>query len=185
MQEYNRVENLIEDLYQIIEEYRGGGLFGGKYFDKEDAIDILEEIRNNLPREINDAKKIIKNANKIKEDAEKEAMKIIRMAEEQAQIIVSEHNILKLAEEQAQIAKKEASEFYIATKTAAVDYADASMAKGEKSLQITLEEISNIFKEIEHKISNEIDNIYGDRNSIKDMQQNFVSELDEIFRNIR
>ena len=185
MQEYNRVENLLEDLYQIIEEYRGGGLFGGKSFDKDDAIDILEEIRNNLPREINDAKKIIKNSNKIKEDAEKEAIKIIQMAEEQAQMIVSEHNIVKLAEAQAQITRKEASEFYIATKTAAVDYADASMLKGEKALKISLEELSNIFKDIENRISDEIDNIYTDRNAIKDMQNNFASELEHFFRTTR
>lgn len=185
MQEYNRVENLLEDLYQIIEEYKGGGLFSGKSFDKDDAIDILEEIRNNLPKEINDAKKIIKNANKIKIDAEKDAIKIIKMAEEQAQMIVSEHNIIKLAETQAQMIKKEASEFYIATKTAAVDYADASMLKGEKSLKISLEELSNIFKEIENKISDEIDNIYNDRNAIKDMQNNFNSELEHFFRGSR
>lgn len=182
MQDYTRVDDLLEDLYQIIEAHKGGGFFGGKSFDKDEAIAILEDIRNNLPRELKDANKILKNATKIIEDAEYEAKRIIKSAEEKAEFLASEHNIIRIAEEKAQIAKKEASEFYIGTKTAAVNYADSSMSDAERSLQQSLEEISLIFKAMEERLNSEIDAIYKDRQQMKDMEGDFISEIEQIFR---
>ncbi|MDE6181617.1 MAG: hypothetical protein K2F59_00240 [Eubacteriales bacterium] len=182
MQEYTRVDDLIEDLYEVIEEHKGGGFFGGKSFDKKEAIEILEDIRNNLPRELKDANKVLKNANKIIEDAEYEAKRIIKMAEEKAEFLASEHNIIRIAEEKAQIARKEASEFYIGTKTAAINYADASMSHAEKALQNSLEEIAKIFKYMEERLSLEIDAIYEDRQQMKEMEGDFISEIEQIFK---
>lgn len=181
MQDYVRVDELIEDLYQIIEEYKEGGFFS-KNFDKERALTYLDEIRNNLPRELKDANKILKNASKIIEDANYEAKRIIKDAEERAELLSSEHNIIRIAEEKAQIARKEASEFYIATKTAAVKYADLSMAEAEKSLQQTLEEVSSIFKLIEERLNSEIDAIYNDRQQVKGLEEDFPKEVNSIYQ---
>ena len=182
MQDYTRVDDLIEDLYQLIEEHKGGGFFGGKSFDKDEAISILDNIRNNLPRELKEANKILKNASKIIEAAEYDAKKIIKTAEEKAEFIASEHNIIRIAEEKAQIAKKEASEFYIGTKRAAINYADASMSDAEQSLQQSLEEISAIFKGMEERLTAEIDAIYKDRQQIKEIEGDFIDEIDQIFK---
>lgn len=183
MEDYGRIDDLIEHLYQMIEEHRAGVFFSGKSFDKEEALAILEEIRNNLPREIKDANKILKNADKIMEDAHYEGKRIIKAAEEKAEFLSSEHNIMKIAEERAQIAKKEVSEFYIATKTAAVNYADESMLDAEETLQKSLQQINKIFKTVEERLTYEIDAIRSDRKQIQDMQGNFTYEIEQIFRN--
>ena len=97
MQEYAKVDDLIDELFTLISESKSGSLFGGRGIDKDEAFNILEDIRYNLPRELKEAKKIIDNADKILQDANLEANKIIKMAEEEAQAMVSEHNITKLA----------------------------------------------------------------------------------------
>lgn len=183
MQDYNRVADLLEDLYQIIEDYRSGVTLGGKPLDKDMAIDILEDIRNNLPRELKDANNILKNGQKIIKDAQDEAQRIIKAAEEKADFISSEHEIIKIAEQKAQIAKKEAAEYYLSMKTAAINYANASMLAGEEALQASLKSISAIFKGVEESLSREIDAIYTDRQAIREYEDKFAAEIDDILRN--
>ena len=76
MQEYKKVDDLIDELFAMIDESKTGGIFGGKGLDKEEAFTILDEIRYNLPRELKEAKKILDNADKILQDANLEANKI-------------------------------------------------------------------------------------------------------------
>lgn len=181
MQGYTRIEELLENLYQIIESSKSSNFFS-KNLKKEEALAILDEIANNLPRELAEANKILKNASKIIDDAEYEGKRIIKEAQERAELLASEHNIIRIAEEKAQIAKKEASEFYIGTKSAAVKYADTSMAEAEKSLQKSLEEISSIFKMMEERLNLEIDAIYKDRQQVKELEQEFPIEVEQIYK---
>lgn len=183
MQDYNRVADLLEDLYQIIENYKAGMTIGGKPLDKEGAIDILEDIRNNLPRELKEASNILKNGQKIIKDAHDEAQRIIKAAEEKADFISSEHEIIKIAEQKAQIAKKEAAEYYLSMKSASINYANSSMLACEEALQASLKSISAIFKSLEESFSKEIDAIYADRQAIREYEDKFAVEIEEILRN--
>ncbi len=167
MQEYTKVDDLIDELYNIINESKSGSIFGGKGLDKEEAFQILEDIRYNLPRELKEAKKIIDNADKILQDAELEANKIIKMAEEEAQVIVSEHNITRIAKAREEEKRKEMKEYVTEMRDGAINYADRCLLDVEKILQQSLDEIVYITKNMEEKLAQELNRVYKNRQEIK------------------
>lgn len=167
MQEYKKVDDLIDELFAMIDESKTGGIFGGKGLDKEEAFTILDEIRYNLPRELKEAKKILDNADKILQDANLEANKIIKMAEEEAQTLVSEHNITRLAQMMEENKRKEMKEYVTEMRDGAINYADSCLLDVEKILQQSLAQINHITKNIEDSLSQELDRIYKNRQEIK------------------
>lgn len=167
MQEYRKVDDLIDELFTMIDESKSGSLFGGKGLDKEEAFNILDDIRYNLPRELKEAKKILDNADKILQDAHLEANKIIKMAEEEAQTLVSEHNITRLAQMMEENKRKEMKEYVTEMRDGAINYADSCLLDVEKILQQSLMQINHITKNIEDSLSQELDRIYKNRQEIK------------------
>lgn len=167
MQEYRKVDDLIDELFTMIDESKSGSIFGGKGLDKEEAFNILDDIRYNLPRELKEAKKILDNADKILQDANLEANKIIKMAEEEAQTLVSEHNITRLAQMMEENKRKEMKEYVTEMRDGAINYADSCLLDVEKILQQSLMQINHITKNIEDSLSQELDRIYKNRQEIK------------------
>lgn len=168
MHEYERVDDLLDDLFQLISQSKSGILFcGGKNLDKDEAFNILEDIRYNLPRELKEARKIIDNADKILQDANIEANKIMKIAEEQAEMMVSEHNIMKMAKEREEIKRREMKEFVMEMREGAINYADKCLLDVERVLHNSLNEINYIVKHMEERLSQEIDRIYKNRQEIK------------------
>ncbi len=167
MQEYTKVDDLLDELFVLINASKSGSIFGGKGIDKDEAFNILEDIRYNLPRELKEAKKIIDNADKILQDAELEASRIIKMAEEEAQNMVSEHNITKLAKIMEEDKRKEMKEYVIEMRDGAINYADRCLLGVEKVLQESLNEINYIAKNIEERLSNELEKVYENRQEMK------------------
>ena len=167
MQEYTKVDDLIDELFTLINESKSGSLFGGKGIDKDEAFNILEDIRYNLPRELKEAKKIIDNADKIIQDANLEANKIIKMAEEEAENMVSEHNITKMAKIMEENKRKEMKEYVTEMRDGTISYADSCLLDVEKILQASLNEINYITKNMEERLSQELERIYKNRQEIK------------------
>lgn len=167
MQEYTKVDDLIDELFAIIESSKSISIFGGKGIDKDEAFQILDEIRYNLPRELKEAKKIIDNAEKILNDANIEANKIIKMAEEEAKLLVSEHNITKMAKIMEENKRKEMKEYVTEMRDGAINYADSCLLDVEKILQHSLNEINYISKNLEEHLSKEIERVYKNRQEIK------------------
>ncbi len=167
MQEYTKVDDLIDELFTLISESKSGSLFGGKGIDKDEAFNILEDIRYNLPRELKEAKKIIDNADKILQDANIEANKIIKMAEEEAEAMVSDHNITKLAKMMEEEKRKEMKEYVNEMRDGAINYADSCLLDVENILQDSLNQINYISKNIEEHLSKEIERVYKNRQEIK------------------
>lgn len=168
MQEYTKVDDLLDDLHQIISECKTGSIFGGKTLDKEDVFDILEEIRYNLPRELKEAKKIIDNTDKILQDAGIEATKIIRQAEDEANKMISDHRITKIAKEEEEIKRSEVNEFVLQMREGAINYADGCLIDVESILQEALKNINYISKDLEDKLTTEVDKIYDNRQRMRE-----------------
>ena len=64
-------------------------------------LDIIDEVRNNLPDEIRDSKKIVADREQIIKGAKAESENIIQQAEERARGLVSDQEIVKRAQQRA------------------------------------------------------------------------------------
>lgn len=163
---FPKIDDLLEDLYNIIDDSRGG-IFTNKPIDKDEVFNIISDIRYGLPRELKEAKKIIDNVDKIIKDAQLEASKLIKLAEEEAEILVSRHEITKMAREREELEREKVNDFVIEMREGAIGYADECLQDIEDILQQSLDQITHISKTMEDKLSDELDKIYKNRQEIR------------------
>ncbi|MCA9834071.1 MAG: hypothetical protein KC435_09005 [Thermomicrobiales bacterium] len=82
--------------------------------DEDEFIQHLDDIRSNIPMEIRDAQRLLKQREQVIGEAQDEARRIVNDAQRRAQVLVSEHTILaeaqQLAEEELRRAEKERQE---------------------------------------------------------------------------
>ena len=67
--------------------------------DVDRMRDIIDEVRNNLPDEVRESKKIVNEREQILKNAHVEAEGVIQQAEERARAMVSEQEIVKRSQQ--------------------------------------------------------------------------------------
>jgi cell division septum initiation protein DivIVA len=135
------VIKLLEYLEEIIDNAFTIPLTGKCSIDKEEACEILTQIRIKLPDEIKQAQWIKDERQRILIDAQREAESIIKEAEKHIKDTINEHEIIKIAQGQAKeitnAAQKTAKEIRIGSK----EYADDVLQQVELKLSMAMEEI--------------------------------------------
>lgn len=91
----NSVNELLNQLYQMIDDAESG-FNGSCKIDRDKALDILDEVRDKFPVELDQAKKIVATRTEYLNEAQAEAERTVRQAQEEAE------RILRRAEEEAQ-----------------------------------------------------------------------------------
>ncbi|MDR0500852.1 MAG: ATPase [Coriobacteriales bacterium] len=117
---------LIEELSDLIED--GKPALGNKEkctIEKAPALEILEDIRHSFPQEFAHARQIVREQQRILEDAEAEANRIIEDARQQTLIIASEQEIVRIAQSQAEDVLADARDLEREMRAGAEDYADS------------------------------------------------------------
>lgn len=163
---YERVEAFLEELYEVIDDYKPGSLFSNKSFDKENALDLIQSIRANLPNVIRQAQKFVENSERIMSNANNQANKIIREAENDANILVSEHEITRRAKEEAEAIMNETKQYARDMRLGANAYAEECLAKTAQAIQESLDEFSRQTRMTEDAINQEIRIIYGHKQEL-------------------
>lgn len=94
----NRIEQLIDDIYEFVEGCKATPFAANKIqVNKEELYELLDELRSRTPDEIKRYQKIIANRDAIIADAEDKAEKIIEEAKIKASQLVGEHEIMQQA----------------------------------------------------------------------------------------
>ena len=146
------VEDLLEELYDVLDKGWTLPMSGGKIFiDGEEARTILEEIRDAIPSEIERAKKIVDERDKLISDAQKECEKILKMTEEKVRKRITQENIVKEATLKANEIQIQGQEKYNAMKRAASEYIDDVMRKADETIATSLSEIRKTRQSIKTK----------------------------------
>lgn len=92
---------LIDELEDMIDKGVSVPLTGRCLLDKEELMDIIQEIKLKLPDDLNQAKWIKNERQNIIDDAKKEAAKIVKEANDKLISMIDENEITKSAKEQA------------------------------------------------------------------------------------
>lgn len=118
------------------------------FVDKEEILDIIQEINLKLPDELKQAKWVKEERQKILLEAQKEADDIVKAAENRIIAMIDEHEITKKAYEQKAeiIESAENKSKEIAEGT--INYADGILSNVETTLRQLLETITNNRKEL-------------------------------------
>lgn len=139
------IENLIEELEELLNKAWSVPLTGGKcLIDAEDIERILDDIRLNLPQEVQKAREIMDKENKIIEGARSAGETIVEKAEERAKTIIDEQEIVRLAKQRAKDVVMSAQQKEREIKQSAYEYVENMMASLENSMKKCIGDIKDI-----------------------------------------
>ena len=136
------IEAMLEALEELLEEGMSVPLSGGKrVVDIDQARDIIDDIRINMPQEILQAKAIVKDKAQIMAKATKEAEDIIRRAEERARHLVDHEEIVLKATEKAREITQTSQQQAQQLKKTVTSYFDNLLTQTQEQLKKSFEEV--------------------------------------------
>jgi len=125
------VEQLIDEIEVYIDNCRTTGVLGGGNMirvNREEILTMLDELHEQLPKEIAESKQILKTRDTILADARSRADRIIQDAAKEASVLVDNNEIVNIANMRAQTIIQEAEE-----KAAEIDKSSRSKAHAVES----------------------------------------------------
>ncbi len=136
------LEELINSLYDMIQEARSVPLSTEKcMLDREKALDILDEIRTSMPKDLEMARAIVEKRNEMVAAGKKEADDLRRKAEDYVRKTVNESALLAEAQQKADGIVSNAEQQAVQLRNAVNNYCNDKLSATEACAQAMLEEI--------------------------------------------
>lgn len=142
--------NLLERIEDIIEEASKFPLSNKVMIDKDEILEVINEIRLKLPDEINRASWVAKERQRILNEAQQEADELIEKVKEQQKYLIEDNEITKQAQKFANQLIEEAEIKANDMKIGAYNYSDEILSK----LQEKIKEINGIIEKNREVLKN-------------------------------
>ncbi len=136
-----RLVSLLDRLENIVENSSKIPITNKVMIDRDDALDIIDELRMALPEDIEKAKWIVKERDTILADAQKEGQDVVKKAQQYIQKSINNSTVIEQAKVEAKSLMDEARESSLEMKKEADVYADSVLEGLEKTLSETLKSV--------------------------------------------
>jgi exonuclease VII large subunit len=160
------ITNLLEELENIIEESRAVPFSRNISVDKDTIMDIIADMRANLPNQLKQAEKIVSNCNKTVNEANNQAKMIIEQAKAQAKQLTLDHEITRLANEEAANIINSANEEAKSLRIGATEYVKDLFERSETVINESLEAFTSQSVQVQRFLTGEIDIIFKVRQEL-------------------
>ena len=138
----NEVDRLIDMLYEKIEEAKPVALQTGMCkVDRDEMLDLLDELKAQFPVELKRSQELLAAREKFKDEAKREADRIVRQAEQTARKLLSEDELVYKAQEQSHQIVAQAEDRARQLFQLANEYAEDALARTEDSVEAALNQI--------------------------------------------
>lgn len=136
------IEDVITTLYEMIQDARGVPLSADKCIVERDRVlDLLDEISNQLPGELKQAKTIVESRGEVINNAKREAENILKQAQMQARQMISESEIYTSAQQEANTMVQAAQDKIRDLKGVTNKYVDDALRQTEQAIAEALDEV--------------------------------------------
>ena len=136
------IEDIIGALYDLVQDARAMPLAMDKcILERDKVLDLLDEISNQLPGELKQAKTIVESRNEVITNAKREAESILKQAEQRARQMMSREEVYQMAENEANEMIKNAQAKIKELKQVTNEYVDDALCRTEESIANALNEI--------------------------------------------
>lgn len=136
------INRLIDMLYERIEEAKAPALKPGmSIVERDEMLDLLDELRAQLPIEIKRAQELLAAREKYVEDAKRDVDRMMRQAELEARTKISDSEVLYAAKEKARQIIARAEDRSRQLYQVANEYAEDALARTEEAVQAALDEV--------------------------------------------
>ena len=138
----NGIEEVITTLYEMVQDAWSLPLGNDKcVLERDKVLDLLDEISNQLPSELKQAKTIVESRNEVITNAKREAESILKQAESRAKQMISREEVYRQAEREAEEMMKAAQVKIKELRQVTNDYVDDAMKRTEDAISQSLAEI--------------------------------------------
>ena len=131
----------IEELQVLVEEAKAVPLSSSAVINREEFLDLLAQLKEEVPDEIRQARWMAKDREELLARARKEAERIIAEAREQRDRLLSRTEIVHAAQREAERITDEAKEKAAKLQIEAEDYIDQKLAAFEILLDKTMKTV--------------------------------------------
>ena len=129
------IEETLTTLYEMVQDAWSLPLGAEKcVIERDKVLDLLDEISNQLPGELKQAKTIVESRNEVITNAKREAENILKQAEQRARQMISREEVYKQAEQEADELMKNAQAKIKELRQVTNDYVDDSMKRTEDAI---------------------------------------------------
>lgn len=135
----NDIQGLINEVEEVVDHGTKIPMTGKVLVDDAVIFELLDRIRAALPEEITNAKWVLKERQRILDEAQAEAQKLMDQGKTYIDKMALENEVVKQAQDYGEDIVKQAQTFAREVKTGAVQYADEMLQHVEQSLYETLQ----------------------------------------------
>lgn len=140
----DNIEELLDVLYTEIEEAKNVPLSSEKcMIDRERVLDMIDDVKAELPTEIKRSKEIVAGRNEYMASAEREVETMRKRAEDYANHLVDEDVLVRQAEEKADAMIATAEEQCNKLKHLANEYCEDTLRRMEEAVADAYDEVKN------------------------------------------
>ncbi len=140
----NSVEDVLSTLYEMIQDAWSLPLGADKcVVERDKVLDLLDEISNQLPGEMKQAKTIVESRNEVITNAKREAENIRRQAEQRAKQMISQEEVYLQAKAQAADMIKDAQDKIKELRRVTNEYVDDALKRTEEAMAQALSEVKD------------------------------------------
>jgi vacuolar-type H+-ATPase subunit H len=143
----------IQQLEELIMEAKSMPLSTSVLVNREEALELIQEMRASLPEEIKQARWVVKDREQLLTKARKDSEGIIQQALEEQGRMVAQEEVVKASVREAERVLEEAREQARQIRHEAEDYMDQKLAAFEATLTRALEQIAEIREAQEGQLS--------------------------------
>lgn len=154
---------LLDTLEDLLERSTSIPLVNKSLIDKNEILDIIKDIRLNLPDELKQAKWIREERERIIAEAQKDAEGIVKEAENRIISMIDEHEITKKAYEKRNEIISEANEMYREYNKDAISYVDGIL----KNVEENITKLNDSMMSVEMSLKNALETIQNNRKELK------------------
>ncbi|NLP30509.1 MAG: ATP synthase F0 subunit B [Clostridiales bacterium] len=165
-----KVLELLDEIEDIVDTSSGFPLTGKILVDAEELMEIVREIRLELPDEIQQAQWIKEERQRILEEAKHEYEAILKDARTQAETLIENDDITIKAKQRADEIMRVAEENVKNIKISTFDYIDSILYNFQNKIdQLNATYFTDLFSDIQKTFDQINETLTENRNEIKDM----------------
>ena len=175
-----KVLELLDEIEEIVDTASGVPLTGKIMVESNELLEIVKEIRTELPEEIQQARWIKNERDRILGEAKNEYETIIRKAEEEAEDLIDNDHIMVRAKERAEQLMMTTENNIRQLKMSTYDYVDGILFDfQEKMDQLSSTYFQDMFGRLEMTFNEVNSTLAANRDEIKEMAYKTSMNLDD------
>ncbi len=149
----HRSEEILRELIEIVEVARAVPMSASVMINREEILDMLDEVLAGLPDELRSARWLLKDRDEVRAKAQREADALIADAKSQVAQLVQRQEVVKAAKATARTIVDEAEEESRQMRHSAEDYCDQKLAKFEVILDRLTKQVAGGRRKLASTIS--------------------------------